>query len=95
MTTSQVTRATDTFRLLSDPTRFEILDLLFWTKKELCVGEIAEAVGISHSAASHQLEKLEGRGIVLCSRKGQMRCYEVIQNSLTKQLQYVMSFFTN
>jgi len=93
MTLEQVTKSTDAFRLLSDPTRFQILDLLFRTKKELCVGEIADAVGISHSAASHQLDKLETRGIVLCSRKGQMMCYEVNQNSLTRQLQRVMVFF--
>ena len=91
MNTEKAAKITDTFRILADPTRLRILYLLFHAKKELCVGEIAEAVDISHSAASHQLEKLEARHIVKCFRMGRMMCYEVEDNSLTRQLRHVIT----
>ena len=91
MNTEKAAKITDTFRILADPTRLRILYLLFHARKELCVGEIAEAVGVSHSAASHQLEKLEARHVVKCFRMGRMMCYEVEDNSLTRQLRHVIT----
>jgi len=93
MQTLQITKITDTLKILADPTRLQILYLLFHTKKELCVGEIAEKVGASHSAVSHQLDKLETRGIVSCTRMGQMMCYEVVDNSLTRKLKNTIDLF--
>jgi len=93
--TLKANKITDTFKILSDPTRLQILHLLFYTKDELCVGEIADAVGISHSAASHQLDKLASRNIVQCTRKGQMMCYTILDNSLTNQLKKTISLFTH
>ena len=46
----------ETFRVLGDPTRVRILDAL--SGGELCVCDIATLVGISESAASHQLRLL-------------------------------------
>ena len=52
----------DMFRILGDPTRVRILDAL--TAGELCVCDIAELVGISESAVSHQLRLLRGMRLV-------------------------------
>ena len=52
----------DTFRVLGDPTRVRILDAL--SEGELCVCDIASLVGISESAASHQLRLLRGMRLV-------------------------------
>ena len=52
----------DTFRVLGDPTRVRILDAL--SSGELCVCDIASLVGISESAASHQLRLLRGMRLV-------------------------------
>ena len=93
MQAQHIAKITDAFKILADPTRLQILYLLFHTKKELCVGEIADAVGASHSAVSHQLEKLETRGIVSCTRMGQMMCYEVVDNSLTRKLKNTVDLF--
>ena len=88
-----VLRTTAAFRLLSDPTRFRILCLLSKAKNGMCVYEIAEAVGISHSAASHQMSKLEARSVVKCYREGQSICYELQNSEFTKNLIRVMRSF--
>ena len=60
----------DTFRILGDPTRVRIVDAL--AEGELCVCDIAEQVGISESAVSHQLRLMRGMRIVRGRREG--RC---------------------
>jgi DNA-binding transcriptional ArsR family regulator len=60
----------DTFRILGDPTRVRIVDAL--AEGELCVCDIAEHVGISESAVSHQLRLMRGMRIVRGRREG--RC---------------------
>jgi ArsR family transcriptional regulator, lead/cadmium/zinc/bismuth-responsive transcriptional repressor len=60
----------DTFRVLGDPTRVRIVDAL--AEGELCVCDIAEHVGISESAVSHQLRLMRGMRIVRGRREG--RC---------------------
>jgi ArsR family transcriptional regulator len=60
----------DTFRILGDPTRVRIVDAL--VHGELCVHEIAELVGISESAVSHQLRLMRGMRLVRGRRAG--RC---------------------
>lgn len=93
MASKNILKAAQIFRLLADPTRLKILELLFRSKKKLCVHEIAEIVGASQSATSHQLAKLESRGIVNCFRVGQMMCYEVKESSLTRNLQSMLKMF--
>lgn len=89
----KVSKATTAFKILSDPTRFRILSLLFGSVGELCVTDIAKTVNISHSAASHQLSKLEAHGIVSSYRDGQTVCYEVNDNELVNNLKRVMQTF--
>ena len=60
----------DTFRLLGDPTRVRIVDAL--STGEFCVHEIAERVGISESAVSHQLRLMRSQRLVRGRREG--RC---------------------
>jgi ArsR family transcriptional regulator len=67
---SVVQALADTFRILGDPTRIRIVDAL--AEGELCVCDIAEHVGISESAVSHQLRLMRGMRIVRGRREG--RC---------------------
>jgi ArsR family transcriptional regulator len=60
----------DTFRILGDPTRVRIVDAL--SEGELCVCDIAESVGQSESAVSHQLRLMRGMRLVRGRREG--RC---------------------
>lgn len=86
-------QTTNLFKLLADPTRFKILALLLKTRQDLCVGEIAKAINISQSATSHQLAKLESCGVVRPERRGQMICYILNDNQITRNLRSVMKIF--
>lgn len=57
-----------TFKALSDPTRVRIVAAL--AERELCVNELAEALGMSHSAISHQLMNLREMRLVRFTKTG-------------------------
>ena len=57
------------FRLLGDPTRIRILQTLAETH-ELCVHEIADAVGTSETKVSQALRLLRTAGVVRNRRDG-------------------------
>lgn len=85
---------TEIFKLLSDPTRLKILIMLFNSEEELCVNEIADYVEVTHSATSHQLSKLEDRGIVSCERHGQTMCYKIIYNEDTYKIKRMINLLS-
>lgn len=62
-------RAAELFRLLGDPTRVRILDTLA-DADELCVNEIAEAIGTSETKVSQSLRLLRTAGVVRNRRDG-------------------------
>ena len=64
---------TEIFRVLGDGTRVRILDAL--SAGELCVGDIADRLGMSESAVSHQLRLLRSARIVRPRREGRMIYY--------------------
>ena len=80
----------DSIKILSNANRLAIMSLLFEAKKDLCVSEIAEAIGISQSLASHQLAYLEARGVVEGHRMGQMICYIPSATPLSKKVARVI-----
>lgn len=65
----------ETFRVLGDPTRVRILDIL--AGGELCVSDLAALVGISESAVSHQLRLLRGMHLVRPRRAGRLVYYTI------------------
>ena len=58
---------TETFQILSDPTRLKICMAL--SKEELCVCDIAALFSISESAVSHQLRLLRNLRLVQFRRE--------------------------
>lgn len=93
-TISKIESITETMKLLSDPTRVKIITLLFSEERDMCVYEIAERIGSTQSATSHQLSKLENKGIVRCFRMGQKMCYEVTNSQTTTLLRRVLHIFS-
>jgi ArsR family transcriptional regulator, lead/cadmium/zinc/bismuth-responsive transcriptional repressor len=89
----EVTRAVDTLKILSSGTRFKIVSLLMQSPKNLCVNEISKAIGMSHSATSHQLSKLENKGILRSFRNGQTVCYEIKRSRVTGELLTIVDKF--
>jgi ArsR family transcriptional regulator, lead/cadmium/zinc/bismuth-responsive transcriptional repressor len=74
----------ETFRVLGDPPRVRILDAL--EAGELCVCDIASLVGISESAASHQLRLLRGMRLVRPRRAGRLVYYAVDDHHIMELL---------
>ena len=65
----------DLFKVFSDTTRIKILYSLMG--EELCVAGIAEAVGGTQSAVSHQLRVLKQAHLVRCRRDGKSIYYKL------------------
>jgi ArsR family transcriptional regulator len=66
-----IDKAAELLRLLGDPTRLEIVRSLARKREGMAVYEVAEALGLSHSAASHQLGNLDAHGLAVGIREGQ------------------------
>jgi DNA-binding transcriptional ArsR family regulator len=66
-------RLAETFKALSDPTRVRIVSLL--AEAELCVCDLAAALGMSQSAVSHQLRGLRALRLVRWRREGRQIFY--------------------
>lgn len=69
------------FSLLGDPTRVRLLSALAHGE-ELCVCDVANVVGLSLSATSHQLRKLRERGAVTFRSDGRMAYYRMTDGFL-------------
>ncbi len=65
----------DTFGMLSDATRAQIVYLL--TKREYSVNELAENVPVSPSAVSHHLARLRAVRLVQTRRDGNQVFYSI------------------
>ncbi|WDL99704.1 helix-turn-helix transcriptional regulator (plasmid) [Alicyclobacillus sp. ALC3] len=65
---SAVQSLVDSFKALADPTRIRMLHNL--TRRELCVCDLAEVLGMTQSAVSHQLRYLRTLRIVKSRRDG-------------------------
>ena len=61
------------FRIFGDSTRIKILYVLF--EAEMCVCDIAQLLGMTQSAISHQLRVLKQSKLVRCRREGKTMYY--------------------
>ena len=65
----------DLFRLFGDTTRVKILFSLF--ESEMCVCDIAQLLGMTQSAISHQLRSLKQSKLVKYRREGKTVFYSL------------------
>ena len=68
-------RLAQTYKVLGDPTRLKIVMAL--GEGEMCVCDLAALLGISESAASHQIRRLKDLGLVRGRRDGQVLYYSL------------------
>jgi DNA-binding transcriptional ArsR family regulator len=66
---ASTTALAETFKVLGDPTRVRILDALAHAEVPVC--DLAEVLGLTQSAVSHQLRLLRGMRLVRSRRDGQ------------------------
>ena len=64
---------TEFFKMLGNPARIHILLLLM--EQDVCVGDLAEQLGMTQSAVSHQLSLLKSNKLVKRRREGKMIFY--------------------
>lgn len=67
----------DLFKVLANDTRLRLLHALV-RSDELCVGDLAEAVGMTPQAVSNQLQRLVDRSILGSRRVGNNIYYRMI-----------------
>lgn len=74
-----------TFKTLANATRLRLLHVLV-RAGELCVTDIAAALGMKPQAVSNQLQRLADRGIVGARRDGQQIHYRIVDPCVTSLL---------
>ena len=72
----EITRLTELFRLLGDPTRLRLLYALL-VAGELCVCDLSAATDTPETNVSHALRLLRTAGIVKARRAGRMMHYSL------------------
>lgn len=73
------------FKALGDPTRVKILSCL--QTSDMCVGEIADKLGMSTSAISHQLRVLKAIKLVKGTKEGKEVRYSLDDDHVTLIMQ--------
>src|SRR3954470_15103750 len=72
----------ETFRMLGDTTRVRILDALARTEVPVC--DLADVLGLTQSAVSHQLRLLRSMRLVKSRRDGRHIYYAVDDDHIAK-----------
>jgi ArsR family transcriptional regulator len=70
-----IVRLSDIFKTMGDPTRLKIIQAL--STGEMCVCDIAAALGMEHSAISHQLRVLRNMRVVKFRKEGKEAIYSL------------------
>lgn len=82
----------DLFKIFSDSTRIKILYVLF--ESEMCVCDIAQLLGMTQSAISHQLQSLKQSKLVKYRREGKTIFYSLsdahVRAILDQGMEHVM-----
>ena len=81
----------DFFKIFSDPTRLKILFAI--DGEDLCVCEIADVLGMSSSAVSHQLKTLRQSNLIKGIRRGKNIYYSLadahVRDIIEKALEHI------
>src|SRR5258708_34076689 len=68
-------RAVRMLRAIADEGRLRLVEIL--SRREVCVGDIAETMGERTSTISERLRRLRDPGLVVSSRQGKHKYYSV------------------
>ena len=82
----------DLFRIFADSTRIKILYVLF--ESEMCVCDIAQLLGMTQSAISHQLRALKQSKLVKYRREGKTVFYSLADDHVVTILAQGMEHVT-
>jgi ArsR family transcriptional regulator, arsenate/arsenite/antimonite-responsive transcriptional repressor len=80
----QAKQYADWFKVLADPTRLRILNLLARNDRPLCVCDIVEQFSVGQPTISHHLKLLRETCFVKAERNGAFIYYSINRNCLTE-----------
>lgn len=72
-------------RTAGDESRLKILCTIF-SKRKVCVSDIAKELGMSVAIVSHHLQALSREGLLLSVREGKKVCYELPKDPFVADL---------
>jgi ArsR family transcriptional regulator len=81
-TAGATAEAVEVFLALSNPLRLRLMHAL--AHDELCVGDVAHALGLSMSAVSHQLAFLRHLKLVAAREEGRKSYYRVVDDFVAR-----------
>ena len=92
LTEENVYEVADFFKVFGDSTRLKMLHLLLCN--EMCVTDIAEELGMTQSAVSHQLRVLRQNRLVKNRKEGKTVFYSLddshVENVLLQGISHIM-----
>ena len=86
---TQIDSLSGFFKMLGDPTRIKMMYIM--ANGEVCVQDIASALGVTKSAISHQLSGLKGNRIVKSRREGKNVYYSIDDDHVSEVLNLAMT----
>jgi ArsR family transcriptional regulator len=87
----ELAQVANLLRVLAEPRRLRILYLLM--KREMCVCEVLDELGISQPLASHHLRALRKAGLIRSRRQAQYIFYSIIPETLAQIKQALLTYF--
>lgn len=89
-----ILRCAEEFNMAGDPTRLSVCYLLC-RHKELSVGDIADVVGVSISAISHTLRKLQKADMVESRRQFRTVYYKIKKSPVVEVMKKRINHYEN
>ncbi len=74
----------EVLKAIAHPVRLQIVELL--QSGEMCVGDIAEALGGKQAITSQQLNMMKAKGVLSCRRDGAKVYYRIENRNVIKLL---------
>ncbi len=82
-----------TFKILGNPNRLKIIELLAQDKKEATVSEITQKIGLTQPAASQHLKILKKSEILICDKRGNNIYYKINIKTMQNKKECIDSLF--
>ena len=76
------TEVADLARILSDPIRVQLLDVLRTSSGDMCQCHLQPLFDVSQPTLSHHLGKLEAAGLITVERRGRWAYYSLCPDRL-------------
>jgi ArsR family transcriptional regulator len=81
----------EVLKAVAHPVRLQIIELL--EKKEMCVGDITEALGGKQAITSQQLNMMKDKSVLECRRDGTKVYYRIGNKNVIKLLHCIYDHY--